>query len=459
MGSVAHRNNAMSGDREREPLMASVPLNILDSEANRDEQRPKSIVVIVKILYFLSGLSGSTWGRYATIFYVTKGLSPFEIGFIGCICPFIQTIGQPLWGILSDRCRNRKGIYMATSTLATLCILSLSNDWISDSYVKITLVACMEAAFVSGGILDAYAIDELKKRGKLDDYGKLRVYLAISWGLGTCFMGYISDDYGFGVVFWVFGIFQFINLCVLAVFVPSHTDEEKRVGRTAEGKPRMSVLIKAMTRPRVLCLLLLLTVFGCGFGIVDRLLFVYLMQSFNASKFLCGLTVGCTVLMELPIFYYGKYVLQRIGPQTMMTISMCAFIVRMFGYTYLTTETVHYVLLLELMHGITFGLMWTATISIVSQISPPGWGTATMTIVQTTLRCLGAGTGALVGGWAAEKYGFKPMFWMAGYLFCGVLAIHLLFGYMSGFELGEELHVREVKETISTTVDEEKERS
>ena len=129
-------------------------------------------------------------------------------------------------------------------------------------------------------------------------------------------------------------------------------------------------------------LLILIGVFGAGFAVVDRLLFVYLIDSFQASKLLCGLTVGMTVLFELPIFYYGKSILKTMGPQVMMAIAMVAFLIRMFGYAILTKETLNYILLLELLHGLTFAMMWTATVSIVSKISPAGWKTATMTIVQ-----------------------------------------------------------------------------
>ena len=83
-------------------------------------------------------------------------------------------------------------------------------------------------------------------------------------------------------------------------------------------------------------------------------------------------TVGMTVLFELPIFYYGKLVLKIMGPQVMMAIAMIAFLIRMFGYALLTKETVNYILLLELLHGLTFAMMWTATVSIVSKISA-GW--------------------------------------------------------------------------------------
>ena len=86
----------------------------------------------------------------------------------------------------------------------------------------------------------------------------------------------------------------------------------------------------------------------------------------------------------------------------------------------------NYILLLECLHGITFGMMWTATVSIVAKISPPDWKTTTMTLVQALTACLGPGIGTLVGGWVAQTYGFKIMYRWGGCTFAGVLAFHLL---------------------------------
>ena len=81
----------------------------------------------------------------------------------------------------------------------------------------------------------------------------------------------------------------------------------------------------------------------------------------------------------------------------MMAIALISFVIRMFGYTWLTKSTLNYILLLELLHGLTFGLMWTASVNIASKIAPKGWKTATMTIVNAFMVCLGGGCGALLG--------------------------------------------------------------
>ena len=122
-----------------------------------------SKILILKLLYFLAGLSGTSWGRYSAIFYVSRGLTPFQIGSIGCTIPFVRLVAQPIWGIVADKLRNRKAVYLFTTTLNTASILTLSIPEVSDAYWKIIVVASITASFVAGGILDAYALETLKE--------------------------------------------------------------------------------------------------------------------------------------------------------------------------------------------------------------------------------------------------------------------------------------------------------
>ena len=151
-------------------------------------------------------------------------------------------------------------------------------------FLKILIISAITSAFVSGGILDSYAIDELKKVNRVDEYGKFRLWTAISWGLEivswglsricTAFLQYSIPLVGF----------QFVNLVLTAYFIPNRTADEAVAIVEGKTSPKLKDLFFAMTRGRVLILLLLVGVFGAGFGVVDRLLFVYLIDSFNATK-------------------------------------------------------------------------------------------------------------------------------------------------------------------------------
>ena len=42
------------------------------------------------LLYFLGGISGSTFGRFSGVYYVTKNLNPEQIGDLEAAMPIIK---------------------------------------------------------------------------------------------------------------------------------------------------------------------------------------------------------------------------------------------------------------------------------------------------------------------------------------------------------------------------------
>ena len=204
----------------------SKSLIVRDPESD-GKKRCCSRLFVLKVLYFLAGLSGTSWGRYAAIYYVSRGLTPFQIGSIGCTIPFVRLVAQPLWGVIADKLRGRKCVYLVTTTLNTASILSLSIPVVSDAFWKIIVVASITASFVAGGILDAYALDTLRELDKVSDYGKLRLWTAVSWGGGTSIMGFVIDKYGFSMMFIIFGTFQLFNMLIVAYLIPNVTAKEQ----------------------------------------------------------------------------------------------------------------------------------------------------------------------------------------------------------------------------------------
>lgn len=58
-----------------QPDTAREDFDIEEAGDHGHEYRPAVSWAILKVLYFLSGISASTWGRFGTIFYNEHGLS------------------------------------------------------------------------------------------------------------------------------------------------------------------------------------------------------------------------------------------------------------------------------------------------------------------------------------------------------------------------------------------------
>jgi hypothetical protein len=109
---------------------------------------------------------------------------------------------------------------------------------------------------------------------------------------------------------------------------------------------------------------------GAGVALVERLLFVYVEAPVSGgglagSTTLCGLSVGVTVLFELPIFTFTDTLLRVPGRNGLFLLAMAAYAARTYGYTVLTHDSRFWLLALELLHGVTFASLWISAVDFV----------------------------------------------------------------------------------------------
>jgi PPP family 3-phenylpropionic acid transporter len=67
-------------------------------------------------------------------------------------------------------------------------------------------------------------------------------------------------------------------------------------------------------------------------------------------------------------------------------------------------------LLVQLMHGLSFSLMWSAGVSFANEIAPPGMGASAQALFSATQFGLGSGLGALLGSQIYAAYGAVALF-------------------------------------------------
>ena len=214
-------------------------------------------------------------------------------------------------------------------------------------------------------------------------------------------------------------------LALVAKKIPNTKQQLQQQDQNDSG-PVMD-LVRLALRPRVFLFVLECIIMGAGMGTVERLLFLYLVNDLNASTLLCGVTVGVTVLFELPIFWYAQHFLSVFGHDGMLIISMICFVVRVWGYTLLMPSTRWFILPLEGLHGITFACFWVTSTDVAKSLicQVKGWNTAIPSIVQTLYACIGAGLGSIIGGWAMHHYGSKEMYRVTGYIVFVTLILHV----------------------------------
>jgi len=287
-------------------------------------------------------------------------------------------------------------------------------------------------------VLDGLTLAQLEREGRdKQEYGKERVYGAVSWGIAHILFGPAIDLFGFKVLYatillsWLGCIITFhlyakssgaycigsnevVATCQLidekkyrddqVAIIHDDLEDEKKTpdepiatyestvifeedgslsnndtnANSEHSAGRLSfwqLLRFLFEKAPVLNVSYIIAVFAlwAGMSVVESLIFLY-FEFLGGSNIMCGFTVAVTVLFELPLFHYAPEVLKWLGSSvSMLQWAATAYIVRAVGYSLIPQSHPYWVLLLEPLHGITIAFASTSSVDVASSWVPRGY--------------------------------------------------------------------------------------
>jgi PPP family 3-phenylpropionic acid transporter len=131
-----------------------------------------------------------------------------------------------------------------------------------------------------------------------------------------------------------------------------------------------------------------------------------------------------TVLFEIPLFAMSDKIMKRFTTTQLMVIAHLAYVIRVFGYTFIPEDMPGLILLLEPLHGVTYALKQMCSVTVLARLAEPGFKNSAQGVVSTCAR-LGGMTGSVVGGYVLKYMGPTVLYRGAGIIvfFAGALFI------------------------------------
>lgn len=316
-------------------------------------------------------------------------------------------ISAPLWGGLADaRQRHRFSLLLAIAgTWAAVLGISLAA-----SFHELLFLVVIYAFFVAPIIplMDNSVLILLG--GRKAEYGKLRVWGSVGWAMAATLLGPVLQRAGLSWAFYSFLLFLFIAF-VVAWRMPLLSTTAQQAYRTG--------LKMLLTSPRFLLLLAVALVYGASLSVFLNYLFLY-METLNASRTLMALSLVTATISELPLWYVTHRLIRRWGTNRMLAIAVVAMCIRAFAYTLIAAPWL--VLPINLLHGLSFALLWSAGVAAADAIAPPGLGATAQGLFAGIMMGLGAALGGFAGGVLYDNIGPVALFQATG----GMLLVALL---------------------------------
>ncbi|PRP88424.1 major facilitator superfamily domain-containing protein 6-like [Planoprotostelium fungivorum] len=351
-------------------------------------------LLLPKVLYFVQCGANVCYLPFLGIWLLSIGLKPPEIGQIAALRYLMILFGAPFWAFIADHFYAHKQVLILVIVMSV--ITRMAMPFIGGSSLILLMCATVSSDFfysIIAPMLDRTALYILGDDRK-DMFGRQRLWGTISWGalsvpVGS-FVAYIDDSK------WYFYLYAILSCIMVALLIPAPIS-------AAKGGPPFWKGLKFLGRPRAAAFYFCMVMVGCCNGLISNFLFVHL-KSLHAEPALMGLTLTVNCLTEIPCLFFSGVILKKVTPQGGILLAAIAFIIRFFDY-YLITNPYH-CLIVEPLHGISFGIMFASAVRIASELVPSNLSTTAQGLLAG-MTGLGGMIGAILGGYIYESFKAK----------------------------------------------------
>lgn len=346
-------------------------------------------------VYFLFYAAWAALVPFLPLFYKSLGFSGGQIGLLTSITPLVTLVGAPVWGGIADASRRHRVVLLGTmaGAIATVAVLTQMRAF---AWLALSVGAY---AFFNSTVIPLVDNSVLAMLGtRRSEYGKLRLWGAVGWGISAPLAGWLAGRFGAAAPFGVY-----IALMSLTLLFAS----QMNISPGALGGSYWKDFGRLLRDRRWWFFLLAIFLAGVSASTVNNYLFLF-MAELNSPSTLMGLALSMATVSEVPALFFSSWLVRRLGARGVLVMALGAYIVRLLLYSIASAPW--QILLIQLLHGLTFAAVWAAGVSYAHDLAPNGLGATAQGLFNATLMGLGGISGSLAGGLLLERFGGAWMY-------------------------------------------------
>jgi PPP family 3-phenylpropionic acid transporter len=347
--------------------------------------------------YFFQMTSLGVFLPFFGVYARARGFSFFEISLVTLSIPIIQMFSPPLYGWLADLYISRN-ILFRLSLILPLLLSPLF--YLSPSFPVLLLLILVFGISRSpaNSLLNAATMELLGNRG--ERYGRIRLGGSLGFILFVLLEG-----------FWIqrFGVDHFPDLLIVGLllsFLAGIQLDLPQGLRLTVGEAR-GKLFQVVTNPLWILFFAGISLhWGASQGF--NLFFANYLQGLSLSSIVSGILWGVAILSESLAFYFSSTLLRLFPLSFFILLGAGVATLRWVLTAWFPSLPVLFVV--QLTHGISFGLFYSALILWVHRESPPGLTTTMQGLSHGIMFGIGGGAGQLMSGYIFDRLGGREMF-------------------------------------------------
>ena len=368
---------------------------------------PVDRLMLIRLLYLAVYGAMPLMNAFGSLVYESRGFAASGVGWLMAVPPLCTLVLAPPVATFAETRNLQTPLIILCGVLSAIAVVGLTNStW------HPLIIACAVAFGASSrpatGMIDEHAMAVIGPSRKAD-WGGFRVFGAYGWAACSMLISVIGGHYGWGAASAVYVAGFGVGLwCIY----------QTPVERGAPGTHHYGDVLRRLAgRPRVFAFFVGVSVMGVGSTLIGTYLFLYL-QTLGATPALFGFCVIFTVAVEIPLFRNSAAVYARFTDAQLLAMAMLAWAIRTLGYSLLSNPW--YVLALEPLHGLTFGLTWLSGMRFFPSAFPKSFSNSSISLLYAGQQGIGPILGNVVGGYVFVALGPRLMYRCAALLFFAV---------------------------------------
>lgn len=359
----------------------------------------KNSLTSLKMLLFCFHATNTIILSFLPLYLDFKELNGTEIGWVLAVGPFASIFSQPFWGYMSDK-------YKSVKRMLIICIFGLLFSSVlffqMNGLIAIILAGAVFYFFTSpiGALGDSIA---QRRANELQiPFGSIRMWGSIGFATSSLIIGNILSRIGVQYMIWPYLFFGTLALLVAFrlqdVKVKSDPIKIRDIGQIIKNKPFIIFL----------CLMMFLTITHRA---NDSFIGLYIAQ-LGGSESLVGLSWFVGVATEAVVFALAGLWFRKFRPLFFIIIAGTLYSIRWFIYA--AMDDPWHIIVLQITHGLTFGVFYTAALDYVTRLIPQLLQSTGHLLFYAVFFGISGIIGSLMGGAIIDSFGGGTLYLILG---------------------------------------------
>lgn len=315
-------------------------------------------------------------GNFSAVLMQSLGLSAGSVGLVTSLCSVSGIAAPPIWGAAADKMQSVSKCFLLCLTLSAVMMLLVPLTAASQAAaVLIPAVLVLSALFTGpANNMSELWLVQIGNSGRGISYGSVRLWASLGYAVMSLIYSRVLTDHPVTLAYGLYFVFAVPAVAIASrlVNIPLGKNPEKK-----------RIRLKDMPFKSLLCpAVIFFTLFSCLLnlaGSAKNTFFIYVLNDYGLSSTAIAGFMALSAFLEIPALMISQKVIDRAG--LILPIVVCVFAQAAETLLYVIGASVPFIILGQVLKGLSAGLLMSARIQYLWKIAPSGLEATTQTLI------------------------------------------------------------------------------